>query len=81
MNLRSRKKENYNNESNRAYAVYKELPCFHPPKDPRLLVKNLVRVILARLLSENLARAGFERVHRFTRDVVEEIETMFSQYA
>lgn len=81
MNLMNRKKGNYNNEGNRACAVYEKLPCFHPPKDPRLLVENLVRVILGRLLSENLARTDFERVHRFARDyVVEEIERMFSQY-
>jgi hypothetical protein len=38
---------------------------FSPLKDPRQLVENLVRVIVGRLLSKNLACAGFERVHRF----------------
>jgi hypothetical protein len=81
MKLWSYKKGNYNNGNNRAYAFKKNCLAF-TPKRPRRLVENLVRVLLGRLLCENLARAGFGRVHRFARDyVVQEIETICSQHA
>jgi glycosyltransferase involved in cell wall biosynthesis len=70
-----------NNGGNRNYAVHEKTALLSPPKDPRRLAENLVRVILDRELSENLARAGFERVHRFTWDyAVDKIETIFSRH-
>jgi len=69
------------NGGNRDYAVHEKTALLSPPKDPGRLAENLVRMVLDRELSDNLARAGFERVHQFTwDDAVDKMEKILSRH-
>lgn len=69
------------NGGNRDYAVHEKTALLSPPQDPDQLAENLVRMVLDRELSHNLARAGFECVHHFTwDDAIDKMERILSRH-